>query len=156
MPFGNCQLPLRGLLQRTVNRLMFGKRHAPYQILAHLDQQLAVAMPPEDVLPALVKTIATTLKLPYVAVALLQSDVPPLSEERLVALSGQPPPHADVSRMPLVYQGESVGHLVLASRSGDAQLTRTDPPLLEHLARHAWVVYRGSRLTTDLRCSLER
>ena len=102
--------PLRGLLQRAVNRLMFGQRQAPYQILAHLDQQLAVAMPPEDVLPALVKTIATTLKLPYVAVALLQSDIPPLSEERLVALSGQPPPHADVERLPLVYQGEAVGH----------------------------------------------
>ncbi len=148
--------PLRGLLQRAVNRLMFGKRHAPYQILAQLDQQLAVAMPPEDVLPALVKTIATTLKLPYVAVALLQSDVPPLSEERLVALSGQPPPYALMERLPLVYQGEAVGHLVLASRSGEAQLTRTDRRLLEDLARHAGVIAHAVRLTTDLRRSRER
>ena len=72
--------PLRGLLQRAVNRLMYGESDAPYQVLAHLDQQLALAMPPEDVLPALVKTIATTLKLPYAAVALVQSDAPTLSE----------------------------------------------------------------------------
>ena len=148
--------PLRGFLQRAVNRLMFGKRHTPYQILARLDQQLALAMPPEDVLPALVKTIATTLKLPYVAVALVQSDAPPLSEERLVALSGQPPLHDLVERLPLIYQGEAVGQLVLAPRSGEAQLTRTDRRLLEDLARHAGVIAHAVRLTTDLRRSRER
>jgi hypothetical protein len=76
--------PLRGLLQRAVNRLMYEERDAPYQVLARPDQQLARALPPEEVLQALVKTIATTLKLPYVDVALVQSDASPVSEERLV------------------------------------------------------------------------
>jgi signal transduction histidine kinase len=148
--------PLRGWLQRGVNHLLFGKRDAPYQVLARLDQQIAQAMPPEDVLPALVKTIATTLKLPYVAVALVQSDIPALSEEHLVAIYGQPTLHAPVERLPVVYQGEIVGQLLLAPRTGEAQLTRADRRLLEDLARHAGVIAYAVRLTADLRRSRER
>jgi signal transduction histidine kinase len=148
--------PLRGWLQRGVNHLLFGKRDAPYQVLARLDQQIAQAMPPEDVLPSLVKTIATTLKLPYVAVALVQSDIPALSEEHLVAIHGQPTPRAPVERLPVVYQGETVGQLLLAPRAGEAQLTRADRRLLEDLARHAGVIAYAVRLTADLRRSRER
>jgi signal transduction histidine kinase len=148
--------PLRGLLQRAANRLMYGERDAPYQILARLDQQLARALPPEEILPALVKTIATTLKLPYVAVTLIQSDASPVSEERLVAIYGNPTPHAQMSRLPLVYQGETVGQFVLAPRPGEAQLTRSDRQLLEDLARHAGVIVHAVRLTSDLRRSRER
>ncbi len=148
--------PLRGWLQRGVNHLLFGKRDAPYQVLARLDQQIAQAMPPEDVLPALVKTIATTLKLPYVAVALVQSDTSALSEEHLVTIYGQPTPHAPVERLPVVYQGEIVGQLLLAPRTGEAQLTRADRRLLEDLARHAGVIAYAVRLTADLRRSRER
>lgn len=128
--------PVRGWLQRGVNHLLFGKRDAPYQVLVRLDQQIAQAMPPEDALPALVKTIATTLKLPYVAVALVQSDAPALSEEQLVAIYGHPTAHAPAERLPFVYQGEMVGRLVLAPRPGEAPLTREDRRLLEDLARH--------------------
>ena len=148
--------PVRAWLQRGANRLLFGERDAPYQVLARLDQQIAQAMPPEDVLPALVKTIATTLKLPYVAVALVQSDAPALSEERVVAIYGHPTPHALVERLPIVYQGETVGQLLLAPRPGEAQLTRADRRLLEDLGRHAGVIAYAVRLTADLRRSRER
>ena len=148
--------PLRGLLQRAVNRLMYEERDAPYQVLARLDQQLALAMPPEDVLPALVKTIASTLKLPYAAIALVQSGAPTLSEERLVAICGQPNSQASAERLSIVYQGETVGQLVLAPRSGEAQLTRADRRLLEDLARHAGVIVHAVHLTADLRRSRER
>jgi signal transduction histidine kinase len=104
----------------------------------------------------LVKTIATTLKLPYVAVMLVQSDASSVSEERLVAIHGQLTPHAQASRLPLVYQGETVGQLVLTSRSGEAQLTRADRRLLEDLTRHAGVIVHAVRLTSDLRRSRER
>jgi signal transduction histidine kinase len=104
----------------------------------------------------LVKTIATTLKLPYVAVMLVQSDASSVSEERLVAIHGQLTPRAQASRLPLVYQGETVGQLVLTSRSGEAQLTRADRRLLEDLTRHAGVIVHAVRLTSDLRRSRER
>ena len=49
-----------------------------------------------------------------------------------------------------------VGHLVLASRSGEAQLTRADRQLLEDMARHAGVIVHAVHLTADLRRSRER
>jgi signal transduction histidine kinase len=148
--------PVRGWLQRGVNHLFFGERDAPYQVLARLDRQMAQAMPPEDALPALVKAIATTLKLPYVAVALVQNDAPAPSEEQVVAVQGQPPSHALLERLPVVYQGETVGQLMLAPRAGEAQVTRADRRLLEDLARHVGVIAFAVRLTADLRRSRER
>lgn len=148
--------PLRSLLQGAANRLLYGERDAPYQMLAHLDQHLALARPAEEVLPTLVKTIATALKLPYVAIALLSGDAASSAEERVVARHGQPSPHAPTEHLPLVYQGETVGQLVFTSRAGEAQLTSADRRILEDLARHAGVIAHAVRLTADLRRSRER
>ena len=148
--------PLRGLLQRAANRLLYGERDVPYQMLARLDQQLALARPAEEVLPALVKTIATALKLPYVAITLLPSGGASHSEERVVAIHGQRTLHAPTKHLPLVYQGETVGQLVFTSRLGEAQLTSADRRVLEDLARHAGVIAHAVRLTAELRRSRER
>ena len=109
--------PLRSLLQRAANRLLYGERDAPYQMLARLDQQLALAQPAEEVLPALAKTIATALKLPYVAITLLPNGGASHSEERVVATHGQRTLHTSTEHLPLVYQGETVGQLVFTSRT---------------------------------------
>ncbi|GAC1686472.1 MAG: hypothetical protein PVS3B3_07830 [Ktedonobacteraceae bacterium] len=148
--------PLRSLLQRAANRLLYGERDVPYQMLARLDQQLALARPAEEVLPTLVKTIATALKLPYVAITLLQHDVVSPTEERVVATHGQYAPHVSTQHLPLVYQGETVGQLMFTSRTGEAQLTSADRRVLEDLARHAGVIAHAVRLTADLRRSRER
>ena len=148
--------PLRSLLQRAANRLLYGERDAPYQMLARLDQQLALARPAEEVLPTLVKTIATALKLPYVAIALLQRDAAFHAEERVVATHGEHTLRAPVEHLPLVYQGETVGQLLFTSRVGEAQLTSADRRVLEDLTRHAGVIAHAVRLTTDLRSSRER
>ena len=147
--------PLRSVLQRAANRLLYGERDVPYQMLARLDQQLALARPAEEVLPTLVKTIATALKLPCVAITLLQRDAVPPAEERVVATHGQYTPHVSTQHLPLVYQGETVGHLLFTPRTGEAQLTSADRHVLEDLARHAGVIAHAVRLTADLRRSRE-
>jgi signal transduction histidine kinase len=149
-------LPLRSLLQRAANRLLYGERDAPYSMLARLDQQLALVRPAEEILPTLVKTIATALKLPYVAIALAQNDTAPHSEERVVAIHGQRTLQAAIEHLPLVYQGETVGQLVFTSRTGEAHLTSADRRVLEDLARHAGVIAHAVGLTADLRRSRER
>jgi signal transduction histidine kinase len=148
--------PVRGWLQQAINHLFFGERDAPYQVLSRLDRQMAQAMPLEDVLPALVRTIANTLKLPYAAVTLAHSDGTAPAEERLVAMHGQLIPPTCTQSLPVFYQGETVGQLVLAPRAGEAQVTRADRRLLEDLAQHAGVIAHAVRLTTDLRRSRER
>ena len=66
--------PLRGWLQRGVNRLMYGQRDEPYTVVARLGRRLESTLAPEAVLPAIVETVAQALKLPYAAITLRQGD----------------------------------------------------------------------------------
>jgi hypothetical protein len=124
--------PLRTLLQRGVNRLMYGERDNPYAVLARLGSRLEATLVPETVLPTIVQTVAQTLKLPYVAIALLPEEQSftgtpvrmsgVLTEagaemSDIVASYGEP--LADPLRVPLVYQAETVGYLLLAARAGE-------------------------------------
>lgn len=154
--------PLRTLLQRAINRLMYGERDDPYAVLARLGSRLEAALVPEKVLPTLVETVAQTLKLPYVAIALLPEEFPltPTAAEGagvmagagaleadIVASSGTPTP--DPLRVPLVYQSETLGYLLLAARTGDT-FSKADERLLTDLARQAGVAVYAVRLTTHL------
>jgi signal transduction histidine kinase len=60
--------PLRGRLQRGVNRLMYGERDEPYKVLSRLGRRLEGTLAPEAVLPTIVENIARTLQLPHVAI----------------------------------------------------------------------------------------
>jgi signal transduction histidine kinase len=71
-------------------------------------------------------------------------------------MHGQLIPPSCTQSLPVFYQGETVGQLVLAPRAGEAQVTRADRRLLEDLAQHAGVIAHAVRLTTDLRRSRER
>jgi hypothetical protein len=62
--------PLRGRLQRGVNRLMYGERDDPYAVISRLGKRLEAALAPETVLPTIVGIVREALKLPYAAIAL--------------------------------------------------------------------------------------
>ena len=141
--------PLREWIQRAVNRLMFGERDDPYRVLSRLGQRVEGALAPEAVMPTIVETVAGALKLPYAAIMLKQGD-----DYRLVASRGEP--RDNLLRLPLVYQGELVGQLLLALRSPGEAFTSADRRLVEDLARHAGVAAQAVRLTTDLQRSRER
>jgi hypothetical protein len=50
--------PLRERLQRVADRLVYGNRADPYQVLADLSQQLAAALSVDDVLPQMAEAAA--------------------------------------------------------------------------------------------------
>src|SRR5215217_907603 len=54
--------PLRGRLQRGVNRLMYGERDDPYAVTSRLGRRIEATLAPEAVLPTVVETIAQALK----------------------------------------------------------------------------------------------
>jgi signal transduction histidine kinase len=141
--------PLRLRLQRGVNRLLYGERDEPYAVLARLGQRLGGALAPDAVLPVVAETVAGALKLPYVAVALQEGGL-----SRVAAAYGAPV--TDPLCLPLVYQGETVGQLVLAPRRGSAAFTPAERRLLDDLARQAGVAAHAVRLTADLQRSRER
>ncbi len=135
--------PLRDQLQRGVNRLMYGERDDPYAVLSRLGQRLEAALAPEAVLPTIVESVKESLKLPYAAITLKQDDA-----FAVVAVSGAPV--GDALRLPLVYQNEMVGQLLLAPRAPGESFSPADRRLLDDLAREAGVAVYAVRLTTDL------
>lgn len=59
-------------------------------------------------------------------------------------------PGSASQRLPLIYQGETVGYLLVSPRSREASLSHSDQRLLADLAKQAGPVVHGVRLMTDL------
>jgi len=148
--------PLRGWLQRGANRLLYGERDEPYAVISHLGRQLEGALAPDAILPTIVRTVAGALKLPYAAITLGPDDDAPVAA---AVGSATPAP----LRLPLTYQGEAVGALLLAPRAPGEGFSQADHRLLDDLARQAGVAARAvrladeaRRLAADLQASRER
>jgi signal transduction histidine kinase len=141
--------PFRSRLQRGVNRLMYGERDDPYAVTARLGRRLEATLAPEAVLPTVVETIAQALKLPYAAILLQDGN-----GYRSAASYGSP--RGEPETLPLVYQREEIGRLVLSPRAPGEGFSDADRSLLEDLARQAEVAVHAVRLTADLQSSRER
>jgi signal transduction histidine kinase len=139
--------PLRARLQRGVNRLLYGERDEPYTVLAQLGRRLDASLSPETVLPTIAETVAATLRLPYVAIVLAQDGA-----ETVAAQSGSRPA-VSVETVPLTFQGEQVGQLLIAPRPGEPGLSGVDRRLLHDLARPAGVAAHAVRLNAALQRS---
>lgn len=141
--------PLRERLQRGVNGLMYGERDDPYAVISRLGERLEKTLAPEAVLPAIVKTVREALRLPYAAIV-LESD----GGSEIVASTGEPVNKPQ--RLPLTYQNEPVGELLLVPRTGEDDFSNPDRRLLEDLSRQAGVAAHAVRLTADLQRARER
>ena len=161
--------PLRVWLQRGVNRLLYGQRDEPYAVITSLSQRLEATLAPDAVLPTIVETVAQALKLPYAAILLKRDD-----EFAIAASYGKEPgkdrpgrAHPSLSgdggvsgrdglfSLPLVYQREPIGKLLLAPRAPGEDFTRADLHLLSELTRQISLAAHALRLTADLQRSNE-
>jgi signal transduction histidine kinase len=144
--------PLRERVQHGVNRLLYGNRDEPYAVLSRLSHQLATTLEPEAVLPNIVETVARNLKLPYAAIELVNDAGNP--HESLVITFGNP--SACTLSLPLEYQGEKMGKLILAQRTPDEPFTPSEHRLLINIADQAGVAAHAFRLTRVLQRSREQ
>lgn len=140
--------PLRQRLQRFVNRFFYGERDDPYAVLSRLGQNLESTLAPDSILPAIVETIAHTLKLPYCAITYGDAD------SAKAAVFGSP--SSSVIRLPLSYHGQLVGELHVAQRAPDESFADTELRLLEDIAAQTGVAVHNVRLTADLQRSREQ
>ena len=141
--------PVRERLQQTVNRLMFGERDDPYSVLSKLGSQLQTNATPEAMLQSVVATIATALKLPYVAIELENE------QGRLhSATTGKAV--AETAEFPLLYQNETVGYLVVSPRSPSEPFSQRERQLLTDIAGQTGAAAYSVRLTTALQRSREK
>jgi len=148
--------PLCERLQRAVNRLMYGNRDDPYAVLSRLGQRLDSTLAPNEVLPAVTRTVREALKLPYAGIQLKHR-----GGFETAAAAGDLVD--DTLRLPLVYGGEPVGRLVLGLRAGEESFSSAERQLCEDLAHQIGVAAHATlvtdeavRLSADLQRSRER
>ncbi len=142
--------PLRERLQRGVNRILYGERDEPEVLFSRLAQNLERAESPAQILPNLAKTMAQTLKVPYVAI-LTQREQGDLT---LLADWGKPAERHE--KVDLTYNNRSVGRLLVAPRSTGERFTAQERALLNTIAALTAVAVRSVQLAEDLRQSRRR
>lgn len=138
--------PLRELLQRGVNRLMYGERDDPFAVVSRLGERLEGAFAPDSMLGTLVNTIAQSLKLPYVAIGLGSS-----ADIRIAASTGQPVP--DPQQFLLTSHREVIGQLIVGPRTVGEKFNSSERALLANIARQAGAAVHAVQLTVDLQRS---
>ncbi|MGK5682257.1 sensor histidine kinase [Actinoplanes sp. URMC 104] len=131
--------------QRLVDGLFYGDRSDPYRTLRALGRRLS-AMPHHDVLESLVQSIATSLRLPYVAVE--RPDGTLLAEHGV--------PGASRERWPLTYEQRCEGFLVASPRRGEDVFDDRDQALLSDVAEQVGVAVHAVGLTAELLVSRQR
>jgi signal transduction histidine kinase len=155
--------PIRSRARRLADRLVFGKRAVPYEVLSEFSERMATTYSTEDILPRMVQILAegtggdaevwlrTGEELHRAATSRGTSPVAPVP----MAVGDLPSFGDDVMAAPVIHQGELLGALVVRGRSGDP-LTPTEQQLLSDLASQASLVIRNVRLVEDLRASRQR
>lgn len=136
-------------VQRTVNRMMFGQRDEPQVVLSNLSHQLQTAVLPEDLLQTSTATISTSLKIPYVAIALRHgADVIKQAE---YGRNGFP-----TKTFALIHQNETIGELIIGQRSPNEDLNPADQSVLASVAGQLGAVVYAVRLQSDLQTAREK
>jgi signal transduction histidine kinase len=135
--------PVRGRLERSVNRLFYGQRDDPYAVVSELGERLEGSLSQETALPTIVETIATALRLPYVAIA--------LERDGTFALSAQHgAPGVDPIVFPLTNGPETIGQLLVSPRGEGEGFSVADRRLLADVSRQAGAAVQAVRLTNEL------
>lgn len=135
--------PLRNRLQQSVNRLMYGERDDPYAVLSRLGKRLEATLATEAVLPTIVETVVQALKLPYASITIKQSDI-------FTIATSYGEVQNELLRLPLVYQTEHIGELVLAPRATGEAFSASDKRLLSNLTSEIGIAVHAVLLTADL------
>ncbi len=141
--------PVRLRVQGLANQMLYGERDDPYSVMTRLGQKIENSLSRDDLLPAIVRTTAEALRLPYAALM--------LHRENTLVLAASSGIEASVTmKLPLVYQGESIGVLMVAPRQPNESFGPADRRLLEDLARQIGVAVHTLQLAEDLQRSRER
>jgi len=156
--------PVRERVQRVANRLVYGTRATPYEVLSQFSERVAESYAVDDVVPRMARVLAEGTGAQRADVWLRngrvwrQAAVWPADAARaasLPAVDGTLPSVEGASRLVEVrHQGTLLGALAVTKRSGEA-LTPVEENLLVHLAGQAGLVLRNVGLTADLQARLE-
>ena len=156
--------PVREQVQRLANRLVYGKRATPYEVLSQFSHRVAGTYSSEDVLPRMARVLGegTGASRADVWIRLGDGIAPAASwpsgdgpAPSRIAITGQLlPPVPGISRIvPVRHQGELLGALSINKRPGE-MLTPIEEKLLADLAAQAGLVLQSVLLSAELQARL--
>jgi signal transduction histidine kinase len=149
--------PVRRRLQRLANRLVYGKRATPYEVLSQFSKHVSEMYASDELPVRMAQVLAEGTAADRATVWLrvgqelrraaswpAGADGPgslPLPADELPAIEGI------AEAAPVRYQGELLGALAVSKRQ---PMTATESRLLADLAREAGLVLKNTRLTAEL------
>jgi signal transduction histidine kinase len=159
--------PVRERVQRFANRVVYGKRATPYEVLSEFSGGVAQAVATEELLPRMARVVTEGVGVAradvwlHVGTELIREATwPEANGQQRSAVSVAPGgdvaavPEADAS-VPVRHQGELLGVIGVKSASGET-MNPAKTKLLEDLASQAGLVLRNARLIEELRTSRQR
>jgi len=158
--------PVRERLQKVANRLVYGRRATPYEVLSEFSQRVAESYAGEQVLDRMAQVLAEGTGAQAAAVWLRSGVLlrraatwPVGNNGHVLApleLVGQLLPNIPLSDRSVAvrHQGQLLGALTVIKRTGEV-LTPIEEKLLRDLAHQAGLVLKNVGLTADLQVRLE-
>ncbi|HEY3208288.1 MAG TPA: histidine kinase [Actinomycetota bacterium] len=141
--------PLRERLQRLANRLVYGRRATPYEIMADFSQRMSGSLSIDEVLPRMAEAAARGVGAARAKVRVFL----PGGKVRSVTWPDESSDSFDRT-LTIQHQEEPVGDLWVAKPPGEP-LTPAESRLLEDLASQAGLALRNVRLAAELESKLE-
>ena len=156
--------PVRGRVQRVANRLVYGQRATPYEVLSEFSGRVAATYAAGEVLPRMARVLQEGTGAESATVWLSgHAELRPAAtfpvavgvHEPLVMSNLTLPAMPGATRAVEVrHQGELLGALSVNKRRGES-LTPIEEKLIDDLAHQAGLVLKNVGLSADLRARLD-
>ena len=153
--------PVRDRANRIANRLVFGDRATPYEVLARFGERVGETYASDDVLPRIARVVAegtgagrSDVWLRLGGRLTLAASWPVSEPQASFAIEGNELPPIDADRVaPVGHQGELLGAIAVTKPASEP-LTAGEAELLDRLAEQAGLVLANAGLTADLEARL--
>ena len=155
--------PARQRARRVANRLVYGERATPYQVLSDFADHMAGQLDYDKVVDRMVTVLAgatgATRAEAWIRVGaeLRPMTIWPGGSAPPAALpldDGQLPAFEGVTRAVAVRHGNELLGALALRKPANEPLTAAEDKLLQHLASQAGLVFRNRRLTAELRATI--
>ena len=157
--------PVRRGAQRIADRLVYGSRATPYELLSDFSQRVSATYAADDVLPRMARLVAEGIGADRAAVWLRSDDALrvaaswPDDDERPAPIAigdgdAVPSLPGSTDTFPVDHHGDSLGALGVAMPLNDP-MDPTKAKLVEDLASQAGLVLHNVRLTAELQARLD-